>query len=71
MRLSFNGVRPKGDGVHGSRCSDMFQWHMKGDYRADPNGLWARTTGDEKETNVNIVGPGSIMIQPAPGQGGQ
>ncbi len=70
-RVSFNGARPEGNGVHGSRCSDMFAWHVKSDLIVDQNRIWVRPTGDEKETETNNVGPGLIMIQPAPGQGGQ
>jgi len=56
------GIRTpaEGEGEKGSRASDLFEWHTLHRCEKDQNGRWARTTGDQAESDVNQVEPGPI-----------
>jgi hypothetical protein len=65
LRVSFDGQRPTGNGLHGSRCSNYFDWHPRHLLERDPNHQgppqwWRRTTGDSPETVDNDVAPGLL-----------
>jgi hypothetical protein len=62
IRVSFNGIRPEGSGVLGSRCSEEVDWHVRHTL-INRDGLWARSTGDTSETSENEVGPGHRPVQ--------
>jgi len=59
VRVGFGSVVPEGNGVHGSRSSANYEWHVR--HRLENvNGVWQRTTGDAQETDENDIGPGAI-----------
>ena len=60
VRVRFNGIRPSGNDVGGSRCSAKALWHV-GHHLFDEGGTWARS--DPVETHhINCVGDGSMPI---------
>jgi hypothetical protein len=66
VRVSFDGVKPDGPGVLGSRASAKYEWHCRHYLQSDHAGWWVRTTGDQQETDMNDVAPGAIVIGPNP-----
>jgi hypothetical protein len=61
MRVRFDGTKPEGETVQGSRCSDYFPWHAAFFlWRSNPGQVTRR---QQQETHViNCVGPGFILI---------
>jgi hypothetical protein len=66
IRVRFDGNRPTGNRVMGSRASAKFAWH--GAHRlVNQGGVWVRSTGDFPEViGVNSIDPGHIVIGNAP-----
>jgi hypothetical protein len=67
LRVRFDGKRPSGNRLDGTRSSPKVEWHAR--HRLDKNaaGNWARTTGDAAETATNDVGLGHVAITAPPG----
>jgi hypothetical protein len=64
VRVAF-GEDVSGDGLRGTRASDKFLWHCR--HRlVDQGGAWARTTGDQQETDQNDIGGTHIVIGTSP-----
>jgi len=56
-RIQFDGIRPTGNEIKGSRCSNKYEWHARQTLVKDPQtGRWKRDSGDAVETNTNDVG---------------
>ncbi len=64
LRVSFDGNRPTGDSISGSRCSDKYLWSNRHTLLKHPLGVWERTTGDDPETDENRIGEGHRDITP-------
>lgn len=65
VRVTFNGIRPLGNSVIGSRCSDKYLWHVAHKLEFDAGaftGNFRRTTGDTTETPDNSIGDDHIVI---------
>jgi len=69
VRVRFNGSRPTGNTLQGSRCSDFYDWHCRHTIlkdRIDPTDptkvIAKRDTGDGAETDTNDIGPGAIQV---------
>ena len=61
MRIGIN-EDPAGNGQHGSRASNWYEWHVAHHVKKNAAGNWERTTGDEAEVfGVNDIGPGHIL----------
>ena len=60
MRIRFDGTRPAGNTVSGSRGSGKDYWHSCHTLHAEWDGsgfLWKRTTGDDPEVHgENCIG---------------
>ena len=56
VRVGIN-ITAEGEGLHGSRCSSKFDWHVNHTLVEDGTGHWARDT-----TGVNDVGPGDSHV---------
>jgi len=56
VRVRFDGTKPAGNGLSGSRCSDRFIWHCRHSWTND-NG-WARDPG----ANLNDIVDGPPLI---------
>ncbi len=65
LRVRFDGIRPSGNIVDGSRCSPYWDWHVR--HRlVDNAGTWARSGGEPPETNDNDIAPGHIDLGGCP-----
>jgi len=65
VRVKFDDTKPTGNTVDGSRCSDKFDWHAR--HRLiNRSGKWVRSTGDDRESGENDIGPKHITIGTAP-----
>ena len=67
MRVRLDGVRPSGNRVDGSRCSDYYKWHCAFCLVPDPNNIpFLKRWPDDKEScrepfgHWNCIGPGHI-----------
>jgi hypothetical protein len=61
VRVRFDGTRPSGNQVSGSRCSAKNEWCVVHTLE-NVNGIWRRTTGDQQETDDNQIREGRIDI---------
>ncbi len=69
VRVDFNGNRPAGTGVSGSRCANKYAWHARHYLVKAPQGAatpWQRLRGDAAETEQDDVAPGSIPVTTPP-----
>lgn len=62
IRVVFEGTKPEGNGVQGSRASDYVNWYARSWVEMDANGDWHRNTGDAMETDTNDIGEGHIVL---------
>lgn len=58
VRVRFDNIRPTLNVEVGSRCSDYYDWHVRHNLIKGKNGIWTRSTGDEKQSDQNDIGPG-------------
>jgi len=61
IRVRFDGTRPTGNGVSGSRSSPKYAWSVAHTLYKEA-GAWHRTTGDDVETEENTIRVGHIPI---------
>ncbi|HEX5446238.1 MAG TPA: hypothetical protein VFW87_20595 [Pirellulales bacterium] len=64
LRVSFDGPRPNGNSVQGSRCSDYQPWYIREDYVPDGNGQWQPNPNNKPDNVISKGGPTDLL--PAP-----
>lgn len=69
IRVRFDAIRPEGNNINGSRCSDLYEWHVRQHIIVDeahPTNpalvILKRNTGDDPQSTSNDVGPSAITI---------
>ena len=61
IRVRFDGTKPSGNSIDGSRCSERYDWHMR--HRLLKDGTkWKRDSGDAPESGTNDIGPTHIEV---------
>ena len=67
MRVTFNGTRPRGETVQGSRCSDYYLWHAALTLVRNLSNPGNLTRIEREKHGINCVGSGHLLsIDPKP-----